>query len=91
MDIEGEINDLRRRVDELEGAVNVLTGQMRHVHPELVALRKLSVDRFDGLDALIGRFVSRMDTLNSQIWSLRDDFPTLVDKAVRKSLGSFKS
>lgn len=86
MDIEGEIKDLKRRVGDLEGAVNVLAGHMSSVHPEIVALQQLSVQRFDNIDTAMNRFVTRLDTMNTQMWSLRDDFPVLVDEAVRKTL-----
>jgi hypothetical protein len=89
MDIETEIQDLKRRVGDLEGAVNVLTGQLRDVHPNLVSLQSQTTQRFDTVEALMGRIVSRLDDVNLQVWSLRDDFPALVsaalDRAQRKA------
>ena len=58
MDIEHEIRELKRRVGELEGAVNVVAGQ-------------------------VGKVADRLDTLNTQLWSLRDDMPDLVTPAIR--------
>ncbi len=86
MDIEGEIKDLKRRVGDLEGAVNVLSGQLGNVHPDLVAFKDLSVKRFDDIDGAMGRFIKRLDTMNTQVWSLRDDLPGLVGVVVLKSL-----
>jgi hypothetical protein len=91
MDIETEIQDLKRRVGDLEGAVNVLTGQLRDIHPNLVTLQSQTTQRFDTVESLMGRIVSRLDDVNLQVWSLRDDFPVLVsealDQAQRKDRG----
>lgn len=85
MDIETEILDLKRRVGDLEGAVNVLTGQLRDVHPNLVSLHSQTTERFDVVETLMGRIVSRLDDVNLQVWSLRDDFPTLVSEALNQA------
>ena len=87
MDIEREIKDLKRRVGDLEGAVNVLTGHVGGVQPDLHALRELTSVGFDKVEDTMSRFVKRLDTMNTQIWSLRDDFPDLVSAALRKSGG----
>jgi hypothetical protein len=85
MDIESEIQDLKRRVGDLEGAVNVLTGQLRDVHPNLVSLQSQTTQRFDTVEALMSRIVSRLDDVNLQVWSLRDDFPALVRSALDRA------
>ena len=85
MDLETEIKDLKRRVGDLEGAVNVLAGQFSKVHPGLVALTESAGRRFDSVDSLINRAVERLDTVNTQVWSLRDDLPHLVATALRQS------
>ena len=77
MDIESEIEDLKRRVGDLEGTVSVITARIGNVPPELVALQQLTSCRFDGVDAAMNRFVSRLDNMNTQVWSLRDDLPEL--------------
>jgi hypothetical protein len=82
MDVETEILDLKRRMGDLEGAVNVLTGHLREVHPELRALGEVTGRRFDSVDALFGRVFARLDTMNTQIWSLRDDMPDLLSQAL---------
>jgi hypothetical protein len=84
MDVEFEIRDLKRRVGDLEGAVNVLAGHVGGVQPELLALRNLTASHFDKFEVTMGSFVKRLDTMNTQIWSLRDDFPDLLSAAVRK-------
>lgn len=93
MDIEAEIRDLKKRVDDLEGAFSVLTGQLRTVSPGLTDLGKETRDRFDrvestlrGLDAQIGSVGTRMNGLELQVWSLRDDLPALIGAAVRSGL-----
>ena len=83
MDIESEIHELKRRVDDLEGAVNVLTGQFRDVKPSLESIRNETGRRFDVSDQLMQRIVNRLDTMNTQVWSLRDDLPILLDEAIK--------
>lgn len=87
MDIEAEIHDLKRRVGDLEGAVNVLAGQIGRLHPDLTTLRQQSASRFDGIDRVMDGIVKRLDQVNLQVWSLRDDFPHLVGDAIRHALG----
>lgn len=83
MDIEHEINELRRRVGDLEGAVNVLSGQVGKVHPQLVTLSSTSDRRFDQVQDLVGKVAARLDTVNTQIWSLRDDLPHMLATALK--------
>ena len=85
MDFESEIKDLLRRVGDLEGAVNVLVGNVGGVQPELQALKSLTASHFDKVEVAMGNFIKRLDTMNTQIWSLRDDFPDLVSAALRKA------
>lgn len=82
MDIEAELLQLKRRVDDLEGAINVLAGQVRAVHPELLALKTETSRRFDATDVQMGRLLQRLDTMNDQVWSLRDDLPMLIRRAL---------
>ncbi|HXF54125.1 MAG TPA: hypothetical protein VNK52_08375 [Hyphomicrobiaceae bacterium] len=82
MDIEAEIEGLKRRVSDLEGALNVLTGQLREVHPNLSGLRTETNERFDRVVSLMGRIVNRLDDVNLQVWSLRDDFPGMLSAAL---------
>jgi len=86
MDLRDEIEDLKRRVDELEGAVNVLVGRIGSVHPEIVSLKTATAQRFDGVDAGMGRLIKKLDDMNTQVWSLRDDFPGLLGDAVESAL-----
>lgn len=88
MDIEGEITELKRRVGDLEGAVNVLAGRVGQVHPDLMALRQTTTDRFDKVEDLVGKVVGRLDDLNSQVWSLRDDLPHILSAARERGKGS---
>ena len=85
MNVENEIIELKRRVGELEGAVNVLTGQVGKVHPELVVLAASSAGGFDKVEAMVGKVASRLDLLNTQIWSLRDDMPQMVAAALKNA------
>ena len=86
MDVKSEIMDLKRRVGDLEGAVNVLTGQVAKVDPHLVALSAKNEGRFDKIEELVGKTNNRLDLLNTQLWSLRDDLPALLADGVKKGL-----
>lgn len=83
MDVEREIQELKRRVGDLEGAVSVLSGQVGKVHPDLQAHSQNSVKRFDRIEELMTKVSGRIDLLNSQVWSLRDDLLSLVADAIR--------
>lgn len=83
MDFEHEIKDLKRRVGDLEGAVGVLSGHIHNVHPELIHLKELSTRNFSNIDTLMSRFMQRLDSMNSQVWSLRDDLPDIVSSALK--------
>ena len=84
MNYEHEINDLKRRVGDLEGAVSVLSGQLGKVQPELTALGAASTHRFDKMEQLIAKTTSQLELLNTQVWSIRDDLPVLLSEALRK-------
>jgi len=84
MDIEAELKHLKRRVDDLEGVVNELTSQVRSIHPELIALKSEAARRFDVADGQMARIVNRLDTVNTQVWSLRDDLPLLFRRALEE-------
>ncbi len=85
MGIEDEIRSLKRRVDDLEGAVNVLAGQFGKVNPELAALRESTARRLDTIEGLVGNVATSLQSMNTQVWSLRDDLPHLMAEAMRKS------
>jgi hypothetical protein len=84
MDVRAEIDDLKRRVGDLEGAVNVLSGRIGQVHPEILALKQTAGDGFNRVNVTLDRLVVRLDNMNTQIWSLRDDLPEIV-KSILKS------
>ncbi|MEM7778260.1 MAG: hypothetical protein AAF732_21975 [Pseudomonadota bacterium] len=87
MDLEAEIVELKKRVGLLEGTVASLSGQLRNLQPELLALREIGTDRFDGIDLAIDKIQRRIERVDLQVWSLRDDLPTLIADAVRRALG----
>ena len=86
MDFENEIEELKRRVGDLEGAVNVLAGKLGDVYPEVVSLKSATAIRFDGIDTGMGRLTKKLDDVNTQVWSLRDDFPELIGDAMKTAL-----
>jgi hypothetical protein len=91
MDIEVEIRELKRRVSDLESAYDVLTGQVRHLRPDLVKFRDETAHRLDRFDRLLDRvgntvdgFGARIGGIELQVWSLRDDLPAMIAGAVRQ-------
>jgi hypothetical protein len=88
MDVKAEIDDLKRRVGDLEGALNVLSGQFGKLHPEVIAAKRESKDGFDRMDTAMSRMISRLDTVNTQVWSLRDDLPLLMRDVLTKHLST---
>lgn len=82
MDLDAELKDLKRRVDDLEGAVSLLAGKMRGIEPQLRAFNEEAARRFDLAEHKMDRIVQRLDTMNTQVWSLRDDLPDLVRRAL---------
>lgn len=82
MDFKAEIDDLKRRVGDLEGAVNVMSGRFGAIQPELHAVKRQSSEGFDRLSITLDRVVARLDTMNTQVWSLRDDLPLLIGQVI---------
>lgn len=89
MDVEAEIQDLKRRVGDLEGALNVLSGQLRQVHPDLTTFRAEAHSSFQRFGVVLTRvetrledFLTRIGRVELQVWSLRDDLPLLVEQAM---------
>lgn len=78
MDLEGDLKKLRERIDDLERIVNTLAGHVHALQPELVSLRVEAARRFDTTDSMLSRIVNRIDTVNTQVWSLRDDLPSIL-------------
>lgn len=85
MDVEREILELKRRVGDLEAAVNVLSDRIGTLGPDLKELGATAQARFDTLDGMVLRIVTRLDTMNTQVWSLRDDMPILIADALQKA------
>lgn len=83
MNIENEIQDLKRRVGELEGTVSALNGKLSSFQPDLQSMQRASNERFDAMETLFARLIGRLDTINTQVWSLRDDLPDLISKALQ--------
>lgn len=85
MDLEAEIRDLKRRVGDLEGTVSLLMGQIGKAPDELESLHIQGRRRFDQLETMMQRVVERLDTVNTQVWSLRDDLPLIIRDLLHRS------
>ena len=95
MDVEAEIRDLKRRVDELEGSFGFLTRQVQGVHRDLLTFeekteRKLREHdaRFDRVDARFDRVDAKIDALDRKIDAkvdgLASALPGIITDAVRE-------
>lgn len=82
MDIEREIAELKRRVGDLEGTVNVLTGQLSQVQPAIAKLADATSGRFDKTDDGLKQVTKRLERLDTHVWSLRDDLPEMIREAL---------
>ena len=78
MDEDTEIGHLKRRLTDLEGTVKVLTGQLGNRHLELVGLVETTIKGLELVSTTMDRLTGRLDSINTQIWSLRDDMPVLI-------------
>lgn len=90
MNIENEIQDLKRRVGELEGTVTALSGKLSSIQPDLQSMQRIAHERFDAMETLFTRLIGRLDNINTQVWSLRDDLPDLVSKALKAHTGKLE-
>ncbi|MBX9925885.1 MAG: hypothetical protein K2Y05_05965 [Hyphomicrobiaceae bacterium] len=86
MDIEADVKDLRRQVVDLEGAISALSGQIGQISADMRGICQPTRERVEAINTSIGQMVARLDTLNTQVWSLRDDLPLIVQSAVAGAL-----
>jgi hypothetical protein len=83
MNVENEIDDLKRRVAELEGSFTYIVGQLREVS-------RYMHTQFDGVRTDLGNFRAEVNghfaKVEADIAGLREDLPGLVTDAVRSGL-----
>ena len=84
MDVKSEIDNLKRRVGDLEDVVGISSVQSGAVGAELLALKIEMTGGLQRLETAVERVVGRIDTVNTQVWSLRDDLPDLIGTALDK-------
>lgn len=91
MDVDAEIRDLKRRVGELEGSFQFISGQTREVHIALLAFQEQTKQNFDRVygqldrvDGRLDRVDGRLDRIDTELRQLRDDMPSIVGDAVRE-------
>jgi archaellum component FlaC len=70
MDIERELSDLQRLIRDLQVSVAALTTKSNALNSEVLSIA-------DGTRR-------RLDTLNAQVWALRDDMPLLLQDALQR-------
>jgi uncharacterized coiled-coil DUF342 family protein len=83
MDVEAEIRDLKRRVDELEGSFGFLTRQVQGVHKDLLEFEAKTLERFDKVDARFDRLEGKVEGIDRKIDGLAKALPGIVGDAVR--------
>jgi hypothetical protein len=90
MDVEAEIRDLKRRVDELEGPFGFLTRQVQGVHRDLLAFEEKTEGKLREHDARFDRVDAKIDALDRKIDAkvdgLRRDLPGIVGDTMREVL-----
>jgi chromosome segregation ATPase len=97
MDIEAEIRDLKRRVNEPEGSFGFLSRQVQSVHKDLLRFeektdKKLQEHdvRFDRHDARFDRLEAKLDSvdrkIDTKIDGLAKALPGIVGDVVREVL-----
>lgn len=79
MNVEAEIRDLKRRMNEIEGSFGFLTQQIKGVHKDLLAFRAKTEQRFDKVEG-------RLDRVEKEVRGLRTDMPGIVGTAMREAL-----
>jgi hypothetical protein len=77
MDVEAEIRELKRRVNELEGSFGFLTRQVQGVHKDLLRFEEKTDQKLREHD---GRF----DRLERDLKGLRTDLPKIVGDSMRE-------
>ncbi len=89
MDVEAEIRDLKRRVNEIEGSSGFLTGQIKAVHKDLLAFQA-RMERFQArTEQEFGKVNGRLDRVEREVQGLRglrEDIPGIVRDALRETM-----
>ncbi len=67
MDVEAEIRDLKRRVNELEGSFGFLTEQVKGVHKDLLRFEEKTDARFDRVDERFDTLDGKVDQLDRKV------------------------
>lgn len=93
MDVEAEIRDLKRRVDELEGGFDVVTQQVQGVHRDLRVFQQQTNQRFDKVDRRVDRVDGRLQRadgrlgrVETEVRHLREGLPSVVGDVMREVL-----
>lgn len=93
MDVEAEIRDLKRRVDELEGGFDYVTQQMQGMHRDLLGSQQQTNQRFDKVDRRLDRVDGRVERVDgclgrvdAEVRQLREELPAVVGNVMREVL-----
>lgn len=79
MDIEAEIRDLKRRVNELEGSFGFLTRQVQGVHKDLLRFEEKTDRKLQEHDARFDRLEAKIEGVDQKIGSLDRKIDTKID------------
>src|SRR3954454_9138930 len=88
MDVEAEIRDLKRRVNELEGSFGFLTRQVQGVHKDLLRFEEKTDRKFQEHDARFDRLDAKIDSvdrkIDTKIDGLAKALPGILGDVVRE-------
>jgi hypothetical protein len=79
MNVQAEIRDLKRRVNDIEASFGFLTQQVTGMHKDLLNFQASADQKFFQID-------SRLDSLDQGLSGLRNHLPKIVGDAIRDSL-----
>jgi hypothetical protein len=86
MDVEAEIREPKRRVDELEGSFGFLTRQIQGVHKDLLGFEEKTDKKFREHDARFDGLDRQVSRLEQEVRGLRTDLPKIVGDTMREVL-----
>ncbi len=86
MNVEAEIRDLKRRMDEMEGSFAFLMEQVKGVHRSVLAFQEATEANFKSVNTRFDRVEGELREVRQQVHGLRSELPSIVGDAMREVL-----
>jgi hypothetical protein len=86
MDVEAEIRDPKRRIDEPEGSFGFLMEQVKGVHRSVLGFQAETKEQFRKVDERLDRVEGKLGRVEKDVKYLRDEMPGIVGDAMREVL-----